>query len=116
MRALFHRAKVHQYLIFNAFRGVCRKARALVGLERVYSLYQPDRAYRNKIDLIRLDEPDRTDGDEVFDVDAGIFKPARDVGDKPQVVLDEFAARRFVACVHFRKSLALLRRTQRRGK
>ena len=66
-------AQVHEYLIFNAARGVGRELDVLVAAVRVHC----------------LDEPDRTDGDEVFDVDAGVFKPARDVGDKPQVVLNE---------------------------
>ena len=71
-------AQVHEYLIFNAARGVGRELDVLVAAVGVH----------------RLDEPDRTDGDEVFDVDAGIFKPARDVGDKPQVVLNERAQAR----------------------
>ena len=71
-------AQMHEYLIFNAARGVGRELDVLVAAVRVHC----------------LDEPDRTDGDEVFDVDAGIFKPARDVGDKPQVVLNERAQAR----------------------
>ena len=36
-----------------------------------------------------LDEADRADRDQVLDVDARVFKPARDVHHQPQVVLDE---------------------------
>ena len=89
---------MHEYLIFNAARGVGRELDVLVAAVRVHC----------------LDEPDRTDGDEVFDVDAGIFKPARDVGDKPQVVLNERAAHALVAFVHARDELSFLLPLERR--
>ena len=91
-------AQVHEYLIFNAARGVGRELDVLVAAVRVHC----------------LDEPDRTDGDEVFDVDAGIFKPARDVGDKPQVVLNERAAHALVAFIHARDELSFLLPLERR--
>ena len=66
-------AQIHEDLVFDAARGVGRKLDVLVRLEGVDG----------------LDEPDRADRDQVLDVDAGVFKPARDVHYQPQVVLDE---------------------------
>ncbi len=66
-------AQVHEDLVFDAARGVGRELDVLVRLEGVDG----------------LDEADRADRDQVLDVDARVFKPARDVHHQPQVVLDE---------------------------
>ena len=69
--------QVHEDLIFDAARGIRRELDVLVGAEGVDG----------------LDEPDRADGDQILDVDAGVFKAARDVDDQPQVPFDERLAR-----------------------
>ena len=66
-------AQVHEDLVFDAARGVGRELDVLVRLEGMDG----------------LDEADRADRDQVLDVNARVFKPARDVHHQPQVVLDE---------------------------
>jgi len=45
----------------------------------------------------RLDQTDRSDGDEILDIDAGVFEFAGDVDDEPQVALDQHGTDRRVA-------------------
>lgn len=71
---------IHKYLVFDTARGVGRELDATFGVEGVYRLDKPYRAYRN----------------EILHADPGAFKLFRDIDDEPQIVLDERRAGVFV--------------------
>ena len=75
-------AQVHQDLVFNAAGGVGRKLDLLPAVKGVHS----------------LDEPDRPDGDQILQVDAGVFKALGDIDHEPKIVLNQAPARLSVPC------------------
>ena len=64
---------MHQDLVLDAARGIGRELDVPVGAERADG----------------LDQANCADGDEILNVDAGVFKAPRDVDHKPQIALDE---------------------------
>ena len=78
---------MHQDLILNALRTVCGKARAVCAVKGIN----------------RLNESDRADGDQIVLIFICEIVFAHDVGDQPQIVLDQLGARRVVAFLHLYK-------------
>ena len=91
-------ADVHQDLVLDAARGIGRELDVPVGAERADG----------------LDQANRADGDEVLDVDAGVFKAPRDVDHETQIALDERLTRLFVTLGEAGDQRALLLGRQRR--
>ncbi len=89
---LLLRAEMHQDLVLNTFGGVGCKARAVLRIERIYRLHKTDTTDRNEILLI-------------FRV-AVVF--AHDMGNKAQIVQNEFFARFHIAALFCLKRGALL--------
>ena len=102
LRALRARlAQMHEDLVLDAAAGIGRELDVLSGVEGVDG----------------LDQPDRADGDQILDVDAGVLEAARDEDHQAQVVLDEEPARGVIADVERadRRLLVLSLQGRRQG-
>ena len=62
-----------------------------------------------------LDQTNGSDGDQVLQIDTGVFKPARDIHDKAKIMLDEQLLGCLVALFQRGDGLPLLLRLQRCG-
>ena len=91
-------ADEHQNFIFDTARGIGCELDVPVGAERADG----------------LDQANRADGDEILNVDAGVFKAPRDVDHKPQIALDEPGPRGLVASGGLLQEGLLLLRGKRR--
>ena len=92
-------ADVHQNLVFDAARRIRRKLDVPVGPEGIDG----------------LDQTNGSDGDQVLQIDTGVFEPARDIHDKAKIMLDEQLLGCLVALFQRGDGLPLLLRLQRCG-
>ncbi|MMZ63971.1 hypothetical protein D1872_262630 [compost metagenome] len=74
-------AQIHQNFIFDTAGGIRRQFDFLLGIKRVD----------------RLDQSDRTDGNQILDIDARILELSGDINDQSEIPFDQHGPDRGIA-------------------